>query len=121
MRLRFAPFHCFNVSTNSFEQDLVQSCLSDLKLIQSRIIGLGLFSPNETIEDISTRDLIYLLVPYVYAQVIERIRTTERDERLASLAQAQVCLASEFHIVHIATHCMNITTAPSAHFLGKSR
>ncbi|KAG5220903.1 serine threonine protein phosphatase pp2a-associated protein [Salix suchowensis] len=96
MRLKYFSFCCcFDVSTNSFEQNIVQSCLSDLKLLQSRITGLGLFSPNETIEDISTRDLVYLLVPYIYAQVIERMRTTEREDRLASLAQAQVCLAKD--------------------------
>ncbi|KAF9495855.1 TAP42-like protein [Pleurotus eryngii] len=86
-------------------QNIVQSCLSDLKLLQSRITGLGLFSPNETIEDISTRDLVYLLVPYIYAQVIERMRTTEREDRLASLAQAQRLLRSfleslnDYHII----------------------
>ncbi|KAF4576330.1 hypothetical protein EYR36_004307 [Pleurotus pulmonarius] len=105
MQLKHVSLHCFDVSTNSFKQDIVQSCLSDCKLLQSRITGLGLFSPNETIEDISTRDLIYLLVPYVYAQVIERIRTTEREDRLASLAQAQLLLRSfldsldDYHII----------------------
>ncbi|KAJ6484108.1 hypothetical protein C8R45DRAFT_1148413 [Mycena sanguinolenta] len=44
-------------------QDLIESSLADLKSLSSRIVGLSLFSPNEILEDISTRDLIYLLVP----------------------------------------------------------
>ncbi|THU80123.1 hypothetical protein K435DRAFT_785572 [Dendrothele bispora CBS 962.96] len=70
-------------------QDIVQSCLADLRSLESRIMGLSLFSPNETLEDVSTRDLIYLLVSYVYAQVQGRVRTTEREERQASLELAQ--------------------------------
>ncbi|KAF5373588.1 hypothetical protein D9758_000807 [Tetrapyrgos nigripes] len=73
-------------------QENVQSCLADLRSLQSRIIGLSLFSPNETLEDISTRDLAYLLVPYVMAEVQGRVRTTERDERQASLEQSQKLL-----------------------------
>ncbi|KAK7467432.1 Type 2A phosphatase-associated protein 42 [Stygiomarasmius scandens] len=70
-------------------QDLVQSCLADLRSLQSRITGLSLFSPNETLEDISTRDLVYLLVPFVFAEVQGRVRTTEREERQASLQLIQ--------------------------------
>ncbi|KAF9075344.1 serine/threonine protein phosphatase PP2A-associated protein [Rhodocollybia butyracea] len=66
-------------------QDLTQSSLTDLRTIQSRITGLSLFSPNETLEDVSTRDLVYLLIPYVCAQVQDRVKTLERDERLESL------------------------------------
>lgn len=53
-------------------------------------MGLALFSPNETLEDISTKDLVYLLVPYVCAEVRGRIRTTERQERISVLKQTQV-------------------------------
>ncbi|KAG5645573.1 hypothetical protein DXG03_005711 [Asterophora parasitica] len=70
-------------------QDLIRSSLNDLTSLNSRITGLSLFSPNETLEDISTTDLIYLLVPYVLSEVRGRIRTTERDERISVLKQTQ--------------------------------
>ncbi|KAJ7583052.1 serine/threonine protein phosphatase PP2A-associated protein [Mycena floridula] len=66
-------------------QDLIRSSLTDLATLQSRILGLALFSPNETLEDISTRDLIYLSVSYVLSEVEGRVRTTVKDERLVAL------------------------------------
>ncbi|EEB96557.1 hypothetical protein MPER_04293, partial [Moniliophthora perniciosa FA553] len=75
-------------------QELVQSSLQDLFTLQSRITGLSLFSPNETVEDISTRDLIYLLVPFVLSEVQGRVRTTEREDRLESLNKSQQYLKS---------------------------
>ncbi|KAJ3825326.1 TAP42-like protein [Lentinula raphanica] len=72
-------------TTNAETQDIIQSSLTDLRTLQSRIGGLSLFSPNETLEDISTRDLVYLLVPYVHAQVQDRVKTVSKDERLPSL------------------------------------
>lgn len=62
----------------------------DLTTLWSRIASLSLFSPNEVLEDISTRDLVYLFVPFVCAQVRARIRTTAREERTVLLDQTQV-------------------------------
>ncbi|KAK7034069.1 Type 2A phosphatase-associated protein 42 [Paramarasmius palmivorus] len=75
-------------------QDLIQSSLQDLLTLQSRIIGHSIFSPNEVLEDISTKDLIYLLVPFVLAEVQERVRTREPEERLESLTASQRYLKS---------------------------
>lgn len=83
-------FQFFHYMTSPLAQELVQDSLKNLSTLDSRIIGLSLFSPNESLEDISTRDLVYLLVPYVYAEVQGRIRTTDRDQRMVSLNQAQV-------------------------------
>lgn len=49
-----------------------------------------MFSPNETLEDISTRDLVYLAVPYVFAEVQGRTKTTARVDRMNSLIQTEV-------------------------------
>ncbi|CCL99997.1 uncharacterized protein FIBRA_02022 [Fibroporia radiculosa] len=63
-------------------QELIQSALSDLKLVHSRISALALFSENELLSDIPTRDLVYLLVPFVLAEVEGRVRTADPEERL---------------------------------------
>ncbi|KIK58290.1 hypothetical protein GYMLUDRAFT_45498 [Collybiopsis luxurians FD-317 M1] len=70
-------------------QELIRSSLQSLHLLQSRISGLSLFSPNETLEDISTRDLIYLLVPFVSAQVQDRVRISDPGERVGILERVQ--------------------------------
>ena len=74
----------------SFYQDLIQSSLSDLRLVQSRVSALSLFSPNETLHDITTRDLVYLFVPYVLSEVENRVRTTDPRDRLERIGRAQV-------------------------------
>ncbi|KAG6853905.1 hypothetical protein C0991_012574 [Blastosporella zonata] len=84
-----------NLSTiDNSTQELIQSSLKDLTTLSSRIAGLSLFSPNETLEDISTADLIYLLVPYALSEVRGRVRTTDREERIVVLRQTQKDLRS---------------------------
>ncbi|KAG6906332.1 hypothetical protein DXG01_014413 [Tephrocybe rancida] len=74
--------------------EFIQSSLKDLTALSSRITGLSLFSPNEILEDISTADLVYLLVPYVFSEVRGRVRTTDREERIVVLRQTQKDLKS---------------------------
>lgn len=71
-------------------QELVTSSLSALRQVHSRIVELSLFSPNETVEDITTRDLIYLTLPFVLAEAQSREQLDSRSERLESLTQTQV-------------------------------
>ena len=58
----------------------------------SRIRALSLFSPNETLEDISTKDLVYLFVPFVAAEMRNRIRILEVTERLGNVRRVEVCM-----------------------------
>ncbi|KDQ61168.1 hypothetical protein JAAARDRAFT_191276 [Jaapia argillacea MUCL 33604] len=75
-------------------QALISSSLSDLNTLASRITALSLFSPNETVEDVSTRDLVFLFVPFVMAEVEGRVRTLEMEERLSRLLRSQRLLQS---------------------------
>ncbi|KAF8077713.1 serine/threonine protein phosphatase PP2A-associated protein [Lyophyllum atratum] len=81
-------------TTDDSTQELVRSSLTDLTTLNSRIAGLSLFSPNEILEDISTTDLVYLLVPYVQSLVRGRVMTIEREERMSILKQTQKDLRS---------------------------
>lgn len=64
--------------------------MDDLKELNRRISALSLFSPNEVLEDISTRNLVYLFARYVLAEVQNRARMTDMDERMTILKQTQV-------------------------------
>lgn len=77
-------------------QELIQSALQDLRKVHTRIRELSLFSPNEILDDISTKNLVYLTLPYVLAELENRVRTTERPDRMAVLTQAIVRLQSTF-------------------------
>ncbi|KAL1709723.1 serine/threonine protein phosphatase PP2A-associated protein [Schizophyllum commune] len=70
-------------------QDLIRTSLADLQNVNARVLDLSLFSPNETLEDITTPDLVYLFVPYVIAEVLGRVKALERDDRMRLLQQAE--------------------------------
>lgn len=79
-------------STLNFNQALLSKCLTHLRALHSLIGELSIFSSNETVDDISTRDLVYLTVPYVFAEIQNRVRTESREHRVNSLIQIQVRL-----------------------------
>lgn len=61
-----------------------------MRSLRSRIAALSLFSDNESLEDISTTDLVYLLVPYTLAEAEGRVRTVDPEERIERVARSQV-------------------------------
>ncbi|THH17538.1 hypothetical protein EW146_g3311 [Bondarzewia mesenterica] len=70
-------------------QELVASAQKDLQSVCKWVTELSLFSPNESLEDISTHNLIYLLVPFAISEVEGRIRATEIEERLPHLRESE--------------------------------
>ncbi|KAG1742418.1 TAP42-like protein [Suillus occidentalis] len=85
-------------------QELIQSAVTDLKELDRRVSALSLFSSNEILEDISTRNLVYLFARYVLAEVQNRMKTIDRDERMTVLKQTQVHLKSFIH--DLDTYCL---------------
>ncbi|KAJ2929982.1 hypothetical protein H1R20_g7097, partial [Candolleomyces eurysporus] len=87
------------------KQPLIAQSREDLKTVHARIIELSLFSPNETVEDISTKDLIYLSLPYALSEAQSRVQADSRSARLESLDQTQrymksfVSLLENYNIV----------------------
>jgi immunoglobulin-binding protein 1 len=86
---------------NLWIQELISIASKGCRDSRARVADLALFSPNETLEDISTQDLVYLFVPYVSAEIESRARAIERDERLARLREAEVCLARPFFLSYL--------------------
>ncbi|EJD53163.1 hypothetical protein AURDEDRAFT_81407 [Auricularia subglabra TFB-10046 SS5] len=70
-------------------QELVASALSDLHALADRVSSLGLFSSNETLEDLTARDMLYLFVPFVLSELEGRVRTTDPQDRMLHLRNAQ--------------------------------
>ena len=70
---------------------MLNRILGALSEIAKKVELLSLFSPNETLEDISTRNLSFLFVPYVLAEVENRVRKDGRQERMAWIRAVQVC------------------------------
>ncbi|KAF8511153.1 serine/threonine protein phosphatase PP2A-associated protein [Hysterangium stoloniferum] len=70
-------------------QDLVHSSLRDLKVLSEGVDVAGIFSPNETLEDLATGHLPYLLVEYVAAEMQGRLKISDQKERMKALKNSQ--------------------------------
>ena len=68
----------------------MQSAIVDLNVVQARVQELSLFSPNESLEELSSKDLLYMTVPFIIAELESNAVATKRAERLARLRKAQV-------------------------------
>ncbi|XP_044464357.1 PP2A regulatory subunit TAP46 [Mangifera indica] len=64
------------------DQDVVRKGCQALAKCEDMIGKLGLFSTNETKEDISTTNLKYILVPYYLGEMIEKIAQNDRIQIL---------------------------------------
>ncbi|KAB5524099.1 hypothetical protein DKX38_021848 [Salix brachista] len=62
--------------------ELVKKGIEALENCEEMISKLGLFSSNETKEDISTTDLKYILVPFYLAELTEKIALEDRIQIL---------------------------------------
>ncbi|KAG8700458.1 hypothetical protein FRC08_004694 [Ceratobasidium sp. 394] len=71
-------------------KQISDDALADLRLVAAAISDLQLFSKNETLEDISTQQLVYLSVPYATAELLQSLPSTEPSLRKATLAEAEL-------------------------------
>ncbi|XVE58356.1 hypothetical protein DITRI_Ditri04bG0163400 [Diplodiscus trichospermus] len=71
------------------DQDLVKKGCEALGKCEDMISKLGLFSSNETKDDISTTNLKYLLVPFYLAELTEKLA---QDDRIQILKTSQAKL-----------------------------
>ncbi|CAA0824691.1 PP2A regulatory subunit TAP46 [Striga hermonthica] len=76
-------------SDSSVDQDAVTKGCEQLSRCEEMIGKLGLFSANETKDDISTAKLKYLLVPYYLGELTER---SAREDRIQVLKNSQAKL-----------------------------
>lgn len=63
-------------------QDTVDAGVAALRRAVEQIDRAGVFSPNETAEDIPTAHLKYALAPFYLAEILTRVRASEPSARL---------------------------------------
>ncbi|KAK4701277.1 immunoglobulin-binding protein 1, partial [Phenoliferia sp. Uapishka_3] len=77
----------------------IQSAISDLTLSSKLINHLGILSPNETIDDINTRDLRCVIVDGLRGQLELLVQTKGRKDRMSALETAQEHLRTYISLV----------------------
>lgn len=79
------------VSTSQPEvQQLLQDSLADLILARRMIDTLGVFSENESMEDIGDNEMVYLAVDWLYAEVQSRVNGDGLQGRIHVLERSKV-------------------------------
>lgn len=69
---------------------MVNSSLRNFNLVMRGVELSGMFSPNETLDDLTTPSIPYLALNYIAAELIERLRTTGHEERMRYIVDSQV-------------------------------
>ncbi|GER46720.1 PP2A regulatory subunit TAP46 [Striga asiatica] len=82
-------------SDSSVDQDALTKGCELLSKCEEMIGKLGLFSANETKDDISTAKLKYLLVPYYLGELTEKMEKIARDDMIQVLKASQAKLKLE--------------------------
>ncbi|KAL1344270.1 hypothetical protein AAHE18_08G034500 [Arachis hypogaea] len=95
--------HATVTESGGADDETVRKGCEALEKCEEMVSKLGLFSPNETKDDISTNNLKYLLVPFYLAELTERIT---QDDRL------QVIKASQAKLKEFISFCEAMELVP---------
>ncbi|WOL15715.1 PP2A regulatory subunit TAP46 [Canna indica] len=90
-------------SGSSVDQDVLRKEIHALRRCDEMISKLGLFSSNETKDDVSIANLKYLLVPFYIAELIEKV--SEEDRR-------KVLKISQDHLKEFISICEALELVP---------
>lgn len=87
---RFALEGAFEVTEPSY-LDVLTKAIDDYAECLELISQLRIFSPNESLEDLSTNELPYLLVQYHLAELIQKVPTSMPSERKDIIEKTRSC------------------------------
>ncbi|KAL0921982.1 hypothetical protein M5K25_005938 [Dendrobium thyrsiflorum] len=72
----------YAASDSSVDQEQLKNGIDLLRRCDEMVSKLGLFSSNETIDDVSTTNLKYILVPFYLGELTEKLAKEDRIEIL---------------------------------------
>ncbi|KAM0837132.1 hypothetical protein ACQ4PT_061870 [Festuca glaucescens] len=90
-------------SSSSLDQEGIRRGVDLLRRCDDMVSKLGLFSSNETKDDVSTANLKYLLVPYYLGEMTEQV---EQEDRIPVLK------ASQDHLKEFISTCEALELVP---------
>ncbi|EON96542.1 putative type 2a phosphatase-associated protein 42 protein [Phaeoacremonium minimum UCRPA7] len=95
---RHALDNTYEAASPQYREDLSAAIDDYLECLQ--LIGsLSIFSPNESLEDISTSDLPYLLINFYLAELTQKISATSPHERKKVLERARDAYERFLHML----------------------
>lgn len=70
--------------------DLLAEAAQQLHTIARMLSSLGVFSENEELDEVGDRELVFMSVPWIIAEVEGRRGNDGREQRLAALKRSKV-------------------------------
>ncbi|KAG8157493.1 hypothetical protein KVR01_012535 [Diaporthe batatas] len=95
---RLALEGAFEVTDPNY-RDVLSNAIDEYTECLELISKLRMFSPNETLEDLSTTDLPYMLVHYHLAELIQKVPTTSPEGRKTILDKSRNCYERFLYII----------------------
>lgn len=95
---RLALEGAFEVTEPNY-RDVLSSALEDYTECLELVSQLRIFSPNETLEDLQTGDLPYLLVNYHLAELIQKVHTATPQNRKSIVDRSRECYERFLYIL----------------------
>lgn len=77
-------------SSSPTAQSLLATARTDLDLIERILSSLGVFSQNETLEDVADGEMVFMVEQWVRGEVEGRVATNGIQQRLKVLERAKV-------------------------------
>jgi immunoglobulin-binding protein 1 len=77
-------------SSSPTAQSLLVTARTDLDLIERILSSLGVFSQNETLEDVADGEMVFMVEQWVRGEVEGRVATNGIQQRLKVLERAKV-------------------------------
>jgi hypothetical protein len=78
-------------------QSLLTAAQSELELIERMLGSLGVFSVNETMEDVGEKEMVFMSVEWVRGEVEGRKETKGIKSRLAALQRSKVSAGARYN------------------------
>lgn len=88
----------YNASSESYT-DTLDAAIHGYETCLALVSRLALFSPNESVDDLSTTDLPYLLVDYRLAELIQKTSLASPHDRLRTLSHARDAYERFLHLL----------------------
>lgn len=104
--------HLSATESGETDQEVVRKGCESLEKCEEMISKLGLFSANETKDDISTTNLKYLLVPFYLGELTEKIA---QDDRI------QILKASQAKLKEFISFCESMELLPEEELEASTR
>ncbi|RXK42237.1 hypothetical protein M231_00596 [Tremella mesenterica] len=81
-------------------QEILSTALDNLHLISRMLSSLGVFSDNESLDEVGDGELVFMTVPWVLGECEAKAGLGGRDNRIAALRRSDTAINAFLHLLN---------------------